>query len=140
MPPSTGPGPSTRLKRKAGVLAVAGAVSLGLAAWWFFSPIPPPRWVGTTQITHDGLRKCCIVTDGSRIYFDQFLNGSPVLMQVSAAGGESSVISTQIRDPLILDISPDHSELLIRTSVPRARPGNEGVSGFCLYRLVLPAV
>ena len=116
VPPSTSPGPSTRLKRNAGFLAVAGAVSLGLAAWWFFSPIPPPRWVGTTQITHDGLPKCCIVTDGSRIYFDQFLSGSPVLTQVSAAGGESSVISTQIRDPMILDISPDHSELLIRTN------------------------
>ena len=94
---------------------MAGAVSLGLATWWFFSPIPPPRWTGTTQITHDGLRKCCIVTDGSRIYFDQFLSGGPVLRQVSAAGGEGSVISTQIRDPVILDISPDHSQLLIRT-------------------------
>src|SRR5450631_669189 len=117
----------TKLKSRLLLLAVAGVVGLGLAAWWFFSPLPQPRVTGTTQITHDGVIKCCLVTDGSRIYFDQNLArqvgyGYPVLAQVSAAGGESSVISTPIRDPVILDISSDPSQLLVRTNDDKETP------------------
>jgi eukaryotic-like serine/threonine-protein kinase len=104
------------------LLAVAGAISLGLAALWFFTPVPQPRVTGSTQITHDSVLKCCMVTDGSRIYFVQILNGGTVLMQVSAAGGESSAIPTPIRDPMILDISPDHSQLLVRTRDDKDTP------------------
>lgn len=104
------------------LLAAAGAICLGLAALWFFSPVRQPRVTGSTRITHDSVLKCCMVTDGSRIYFVQILNGGTVLMQVSAAGGESSAIPTPIRDPMILDISPDHSQLLVRTRDDKDTP------------------
>src|SRR5450432_4096135 len=112
---TTKPAVTSKAKRKRWVWlsAAAGVVGLGLAAWGFW-PVTPPRVTGSTQITHDGVEKCCMVTDGSRIYFDQILNGSPVLTQVSAAGGETSPIATTVRDPWILDISPNHSELLVR--------------------------
>ncbi|HTF42788.1 MAG TPA: protein kinase, partial [Terriglobales bacterium] len=104
------------------LLAAAGAICLGLAALWFFSPVRQPRVTGSTRITHDSVLKCCMVTDGSRIYFVQILNGGTVLMQVSAAGGESSAIPTPIRDPMILDISPDHAQLLVRTRDDKDTP------------------
>ena len=117
----------TKLKRKAVPFAATGAVSLGLAAWWFFSPVPQPRVTGSTQITQDGRLKCCMVTDGSRIYFDlnlayQMGDGYPILAQVSMVGGESSAIPKLVRDPAILDISPDRSQLLLRIADPGDTP------------------
>src|SRR3989454_5019662 len=36
---------------------------------WFRTPPPPPRILGSKQLTHDGLQKYGLVTDGNRIYF-----------------------------------------------------------------------
>jgi len=76
------------------------------------SPASPPRVLATTQITHDGLSKGGLRTDGSRIYMDEFSTGNNILAQVSAKGGETSVIPTPFPNTRILDISPDHSQLL----------------------------
>jgi hypothetical protein len=81
--------------------------------------IRPPRLVpsivGTTQITSDGLAKGNLVTDGNRIYFSEIAEDRNILSQVSAKGGETGKIATAVPDPLIADISPDNSELLVTT-------------------------
>ncbi len=65
------------------------------------------------QITHDSTGKNQLLTDGSRLYITE-TNGS--LVQVSVAGGETSRIPLAISDFRIMDISPDHSQILANLS------------------------
>ena len=88
-----------------GVLLVAGA--------WFYFPAPPPQVIGSSQVTYDSQAKGPVVTDGSRIYFSEHSQGHLILSQVSVMGGESSQIPTPFRNPLVKDISRDHSQLLL---------------------------
>jgi len=94
--------------------ALAGlALALTTAIAWYFSSVATPRVIGSTEITHDGLIKGHLVTDGSRIYFSESSGGHFILAQVSATGGEASEIHTPFRNLDIGDISPDHSQLLV---------------------------
>ena len=54
------------------VLAGGGVFALCLAGaiWYLHRPLPPPRITQYTQITHDGLQKTLVGTDGSRLYFN----------------------------------------------------------------------
>ncbi|MBZ5664980.1 MAG: protein kinase [Acidobacteriia bacterium] len=95
--------------------AVAGAgisvLAVVLARLLF--PLPPPKVTGSTQISHDGLNKGSMVTDGSRIFVNEYSGDHYALAQVSTAGGETSEIPTPFRNVFPTDISPDHSQLLI---------------------------
>ncbi len=91
------------------VLLVAAA-----AAWWLM-PVPQPRVTGSTQVTHDNQPRCCIVTDGTRIYFTEIdaSSGKGVLKQTSIKGGDATPIATSLDSVFVLDVSPDGSELLV---------------------------
>ena len=99
-----------------GIVAALGVViALVSAGFLLRSPRLVPSIVGTTQITSDGLAKGNLVTDGNRIYFSEIAGDRSILSQVSAKGGETGNIATAVPDPLIADISPDNSELLVTT-------------------------
>jgi eukaryotic-like serine/threonine-protein kinase len=94
--------------------AIGGALLLGAAlALWYFSPLPPLRVTSSPAITHDGLSKFGLATDGSRIYFSENSGGHLALTQISVTGGEPSAIPSNIRNIGIADISPDRSQLLV---------------------------
>jgi len=95
-----------------GTGAALGCVLL-LAVIRTLIPVAEPKITGTTQITHDGLAKIGMATDGSRIYMTEYYKGHYVLSQVSATGGETSQIATPFKSAFVGDISPDHSQLLI---------------------------
>jgi serine/threonine protein kinase len=99
-----------------GIIAALGVViALVTAGFLFRSPLLVPSIVATTQITSDGLAKGNLVTDGNRIYLSEIAGDRRILSQVSAKGGETGNITTAVPDPLIADISPDNSELLVTT-------------------------
>ena len=54
----------------------------------------PPHVIGSTQVTRDVSQMCCVVSDGSRVYFSRFdsSSGDGLPAQVSIKGGESSEI------------------------------------------------
>lgn len=58
-------------------------------------------------------------TDGARIYFPQITNGRAQLAEALIADGQTTTLSLpdEIVSPLICDISPDGSKLLIRNHV-----------------------
>ncbi len=56
-----------------------GIVAFGGVAWRLLVPVPAPRVIATTQVTHDGAWKSTVVTDGTRLYVDE--------PRVAAAGG-----------------------------------------------------
>lgn len=97
-----------------GRLVVAGVLVLLVVTLALrFVPASPVRVLGYTQITHDGRLKGGTVTDGQRLYFFEFQEDHFVAAQVSASGGETSVVPTPFRNVGIGDIAPDGSSLLL---------------------------
>jgi serine/threonine protein kinase len=121
-----------------GAVAVSGQAKLGALYWrwaiaiiavilvatWiltkFNSPARPPRVLGTTQLTRDGLPKLNVVTDGSRLYVGEG-GATERIAQVSVSGGETLPIPTPFSNVDLLNISPDHTKLLILSHVGTER-------------------
>ena len=99
---------------------IAGTLVLLLlltgAILWLRTPLPPPRILGSKQITNDGMQKFGLVTDGSRIYFTESSGTRQIIAQVSTAGGQVAAIETP--GTFMNDVSPDGSELLVSSSGP----------------------
>ena len=102
--------------------AMAGvAVALGalVPAYWWIQPLPEPKVANYVQLTHDGLQKSLIGTDGSRIYLhlgsgNLGSSSSQGIAEISSSGGEPRRISiTPSTDMLPVDLSPDGSQLLV---------------------------
>jgi Protein kinase domain/WD40-like Beta Propeller Repeat len=80
----------------------------------------PPRILGSVEITKDGRHKIStnsfqmIVSDGSRLYFEEEVAGGWGIAQVSIVGGETVPITTPFRNAGLLGISADHSDLLVQ--------------------------
>jgi Tol biopolymer transport system component len=112
----------TRTRRRRWVLIGASAILavLGLLAFVATRPAPPPRVLGSVAITRDGRQKISttnfqmLVTDGSRLYFEEAVAGGWGIAQVSAVGGESVPIATPFHNAGLLGISADHSDLLVQ--------------------------
>jgi len=107
-------------------VAVVSLLVLALAVVLIRFPTPPPRVASSTRLTHDGRPKAIggtVVTDGARLYFSEFEADHGVLAQVSAGGGEVVFIQTPIHNAWVEDISPDHTELLVRDADFWTSPG-----------------
>ncbi len=95
------------------IVAVGGVIVVATLAYFLVRPLPVPRVLGSTQITTDGLKKSCLVTDGSRLYFCELAGTNSVLAQVSVRGGEVVRIPTPFPEVEALGVDPDHGELLV---------------------------
>jgi eukaryotic-like serine/threonine-protein kinase len=111
--------PSGWLKWVVVAALVAGVALLG---FWLRSPLPPPRILGSKQITNDGLPKNGLVTDGNRIYFTENPPTRYSISQVSSAGGEVATVDVPIVNPIVLDVAPEQSELLVTQANPFENP------------------
>ena len=110
--------PTTKRRWPWAAGGLAALVAIAALAWWLRSPLPPPKLIGVTQITSDGLAKnATILTDGARIYFGEISAERFVLSQVSTTGGEAAPVSTPLLNVNPIDISPDHSQLLVGSFV-----------------------
>ena len=126
--PSTPQGSSAKsfLRRSAFIAGVVVIVLICAAVWR--SQPQPPTVTNIVRITNDGKAKNPInppVTDGVHIYFTEGMpdtTGSGIA-QVSAAGGETTWITTTLQDVWAVGpVSPDRSELLVSKGV---RVGSE---------------
>jgi serine/threonine protein kinase/Tol biopolymer transport system component len=83
-----------------------------------------PTVLNYTQISNDGLPKVAsagdapLVTDGTRLYLTETGgsggSGTQSLAQVPVIGGDTLQVQSSVINPFILDISPDHSRLLVQ--------------------------
>src|SRR5208282_4825218 len=98
-----------------GIVALALGVLAGIVTFLLLSPAPTPRVVGTERITHSGRVDPWgrLVTDGVRIYFLEREGDHWNTMQTSVSGGESQPLPAPFKNTVVLDVSPDHSSLLI---------------------------
>jgi len=83
-----------------------------LGGYWL-RPRSAPRITGYQQITHDGRQKFRLATDGERLYLGEYASGHFVVSQVSAAGGETSIVRTPFTNTLLGAITPDGTALLV---------------------------
>ncbi|HXU37882.1 MAG TPA: winged helix-turn-helix domain-containing protein [Blastocatellia bacterium] len=76
--------------------------------------LPPLRVSHAFPITNDGHAKTNpIVTDGLRLYFSELVDGNKLLFQMVNTGGEMEKIPVPFANSVLVDISPDHTELLL---------------------------
>ncbi len=94
-----------------GVCAAAALIAIVL---FLRTPEAPPVVTSSLQITNDGASKRSLVTDGTRLYFSEYLNGQSVLRQVSASGGETAPVPISLASADIYDFFPGRSELLVK--------------------------
>ena len=98
-------------------LALAGLLAVGFV---FRPTLSPPRVTGYTQITHDGQVKGVfgpvapiVLTDGTRLYIQEAVNGRYVIGQVAVSGGDTVVMKTPFPNASLNNISPDKTELVV---------------------------
>ena len=86
-------------------------------------PVQPPQVSGYLKISNDRQPKIApflstlmfmpMFTDGPRLYFREVSNASFTLMQVSALGGDPIQFTNPFSSPVLFDISPDRSQMLV---------------------------
>jgi Tol biopolymer transport system component/DNA-binding winged helix-turn-helix (wHTH) protein len=99
--------------RLLGYLLLPLLLAIGLLAGYGLRPRSTPRITGYQQITQDGRQKFRIVSDGDRLYTQEYDSGRFVVSQVSAAGGETSILQTPFTNVMLGDVTPDGSALLL---------------------------
>jgi Tol biopolymer transport system component len=105
-------------------VSVAVIIAAAIVAYWLTRPLPPPRILKSAQITNDGRpKRYALVTDGSRVYFQEDLAGFWGFAQVSTAGGETVPVATGKEEMYLQDISPNRAELLGGSSGGSASEG-----------------
>ena len=108
-----------RLRRVLGysILSVAIVLLAGVVFRAVTRTPSAPRILRYTQLTNDGQQKGgvgALGTDGSRIYFNETLiDQRPVIVQVSVTGGDAVPLVVPLKQPRMLDLSRDGTELLI---------------------------
>ena len=85
--------------------------------YWLAQPTPVPSVSHIVQLTHDHLDKGMgiMATDGIRVYFSALSTaGAWTPAMVSVKGGETAPIHSPLEQAMLLDVSGDGSELLVR--------------------------
>jgi DNA-binding winged helix-turn-helix (wHTH) protein/Tol biopolymer transport system component len=106
-----------------GIVTVAS-----LALWQTVTRGPSvPRVLRFTALTNDGQAKDDgLASDGTRIYFTETLpDQRTAILQVPINGGEAVALSVPLKQPRVLDLSPDGTELLVASELQTSDPGAE---------------
>lgn len=118
--------PLPRTRNYALWIGMAAALILAASSWLARSPAPP-RVMNATQLTNDGRSKHAanfstpLVTDGSRVYFEEENSGA-VIAHVSVSGGGTALMNNEFPAPKLMDISHTTSELLVGGNRQDAEP------------------
>jgi serine/threonine protein kinase/WD40 repeat protein len=126
--------PSARQSRQNWMWPVVLALPLaaGLLAWWRMAPAAPVV-ESVTQLTDDGEPKDGqLVSDGSRVYFNEGPHGSWKIAQVGVSGGRTSLVDTRVVDPWVAGLASDNAWLL-------ALSGGYEDARYALWSIPIPA-
>jgi DNA-binding winged helix-turn-helix (wHTH) protein/Tol biopolymer transport system component len=104
-----------RLGRPWMVAATVLALGLASGVWYLRRPLPSLRVVNYTQLTHDVRRKGLWGTDGVSLYMNVYFDPQNVA-EVSVNGGEIVRLSIPLKDPWVVDVLPEGSNLLLTSS------------------------
>ena len=106
------PAQYSRARRLAFSAAIMIVVMAATNVFWM-RPESAPIIEEAKQLTDDGEPKQGrLVTDGSRVYFNEGATGSWRIAQVSVKGGQTAAVPTQLANPQIVALAPDVSAML----------------------------
>ena len=116
-------GPSQAAYRLQSILLLAAGALITLGVLQYLGrPTPAPRVDSYVQLTNDSYIKVVrngpferpIFADGSRVYFS-VMSGAATseIAQVSTTGGETSLVHCSLASPILFDLSPSRSRLLL---------------------------
>ena len=74
---------------------------------------PAPRVTAIRQVTNDGVRKTNLLADDSQLFVTELPASNRVIARVSLPGSNRSLVSSSLKSMQALDLSPDHSKLLV---------------------------
>ena len=83
------------------------------AAWMWMRPEAEPQVANYVQLTHDGVQKALVGTDGSRIFLTMGDSGREETAAIPVGGGEPARISMPGVDMVPVDLSADGSSFLV---------------------------
>jgi len=107
--------PKRRARSRTLLIGVAGAlvVMLAIAAYLWLRPESEPQVANYVQLTHDGLQKSLIGTDGSRLFLSVVASGAEETATIPVAGGEPARITLPSPNMIPVDLSPDGASFLV---------------------------
>jgi len=111
------------------ILAAACVLLVGLGWLQLAARAPLPTVSKYVQISNDARPKISprgyvpLATDGARLYYSEISNNFS-LIEVASGGGESIEVPFALSSSFLLDISPDHTQLLVQdqTAAPAEMP------------------
>ena len=77
------------------------------------APVAAPAVSSVKQFTHDGITKTNLVSDESHLYVTEWLAARHIVTKYSINDAEHAAVPGTFNDFQAIDISPDHSSLLI---------------------------
>jgi Tol biopolymer transport system component len=112
-----------RVSRGLWCISLVCLVVICAGFWWHDggAPANPPSSATANQITHDGLAKTAVLSDGSALYVAEEKDGHQVISKIDPGTGEQSTIATPFADVRAMDVSPDHTSLLASPAHAGAR-------------------
>ncbi|HLY40095.1 MAG TPA: protein kinase [Terracidiphilus sp.] len=96
------------------LVGIFGTVAaLAIIDYFWLRPSPPPRVDHYVQLTHDGLQKSLIDSDGARIYLTLINSGIQDVAAIQIAGGGQSPIPMPSPSMVPVEISHDGSSFIV---------------------------
>lgn len=114
------PKPIRRQRLLAWVLGAPAVLLIAFTGWWY-TPLPPPRLLRTDQITTTGRIDTPVepFSDGFHAYYIERDGDHWNLMLASLRSGDTRRIDAPGTSAMVMDISPDDSQLLIGSFAKR---------------------
>ena len=105
-------------------VVIALLIAAAAVAWMWMKPGPEPQVANYVQLTHDGVQKSLLGTDGSRIFLTMGDSGRERTAAIPISGGEPARIAMPGPDMVPVDLSPDGSSFLVvdGTGYPETGP------------------
>ncbi len=101
------------------ILIIAGLFILGATLRVDLSGAangPAPRVTAIKQVTHDGVRKASLLAGDSSLFVTELPTRNRIIAKVALPGSERSVLPTPFSSLQALDVSSDHTRLLISST------------------------
>jgi len=101
-------------RKSVSALLASLVVIVIIGSWliWINIPSPPPSLMVGKQLTHDGLVKTNLASDGSYLYFTEVSGDRSVISKVPANGGELSQFPLPFPSAQLLDVSASRGAML----------------------------
>lgn len=100
-----------RIGLPAGILA--GLAGIAVIAMVLTRPSPLPSVSNYVQLTHDGVQKSILGTDGTRLYLNLTTSAVQSVTMIPAAGGDPARLTMPGSDMSAVSLTPDGTELLL---------------------------